>query len=100
MTRRPKKLDWLGLAAELVSGAVRTLPAVDRWKKDKLLLRDALVNVAVATDFPMAEAFALWRSHKGRSVTERAIDAFPDLLENEKIRAWLLLWAKGPRVLQ
>lgn len=85
---------WKSLASGLGETLVRGLPAVSAIERDGRLVRDALLHVAIAAEFPLAPAMAVWRGTKG-NLLARLVEAVPELLEVREVRLWLGHWAAG-----
>ena len=85
---------WKGLASSMGETFVRSLPAVSAIERDGRLVRDALLHVAIAAEFPMGPALKVWRGTSGK-LFARALDAIPELLDVAEVRLWLKTWARG-----
>jgi hypothetical protein len=90
---------WSNVVTGIGENLVRGLPAVAAIERDALLVRDALLRVAIAAEFPLAPALSIWRATRG-SLLSRAIDAVPELLDCRDVRLWLKHWAAGEGKMQ
>lgn len=80
--------ELMGYAAQL-GGAAAAVTGLDR---DLETIKRAALNLAMASEFPLAAGLQAWRR---KTLPERVTAA----LNDEQIRAWLLAWAASPRPL-
>ena len=80
--------ELVGFAAQL-GGAAAAVTGLDR---DLEVIKQAAVNLAIASEFPLAAGLQAWRR---KTLPERITAA----LNDEQIRTWLLAWSTTPRPL-
>lgn len=90
---------WLTIGKELLRGAFESVPALRSFERDRRLLKDALLNVAIATEFPIQAVMSEWIAQKKPTLADipGLASVLDSVLNRPAVRLWLEHWADGPR---